>query len=106
MLGVDLDGSRRIEPAQVGRVVGPDGSRRIEWVIIGMIKRIRHNLGWQGKRALGIAGSVEPTVPGRGAQVRVQFTEQRFLHVAMADGYADVAQEPAWGFRRDAAGMA
>jgi hypothetical protein len=30
MLGVDLDGSRRIEPAQVGCRVGPDGSRRIQ----------------------------------------------------------------------------
>ena len=30
MLGVDLDGSRRIEPAHVGCLVGPDGSRRIQ----------------------------------------------------------------------------
>src|SRR5215207_11732503 len=30
MLGVDLDGSRRIEPAHVGWPVGPDGSRRIQ----------------------------------------------------------------------------
>jgi hypothetical protein len=30
MLGVDLDGSRRIEPAHVGRLVDPDGSRRIQ----------------------------------------------------------------------------
>jgi hypothetical protein len=30
MLGVDLDGSRRIEPARVGWVGGPDGSRRIQ----------------------------------------------------------------------------
>jgi len=30
MLRVDLDGSRRIEPAHVGCVVGPDGSRRIQ----------------------------------------------------------------------------
>jgi hypothetical protein len=30
MLGVDLDGSRRIEPAQVGWPVGLDGSRRIQ----------------------------------------------------------------------------
>jgi hypothetical protein len=30
MLGVDLVGSRRIEPAHVGRIVGPDGSRRIQ----------------------------------------------------------------------------
>jgi hypothetical protein len=30
MLGVGLDGSRRIEPAHVGWVVGPDGSRRIQ----------------------------------------------------------------------------
>jgi hypothetical protein len=30
MLGVDLDGTRRIEPAHVGWPVGPDGSRRIE----------------------------------------------------------------------------
>jgi hypothetical protein len=29
MLGVDLVGSRRIEPAHVGRPVGPDGSKRI-----------------------------------------------------------------------------
>jgi hypothetical protein len=38
MLGVDLDGSRRIWPAHVGCLVGPDGSRRIDWMIIGMIK--------------------------------------------------------------------
>jgi hypothetical protein len=30
MLGVGLDGSRRIEPAHVGCLVGPDGSRRIQ----------------------------------------------------------------------------
>jgi len=30
MLGVDLDGSRRIEPAHVGWPVGLDGSRRIQ----------------------------------------------------------------------------
>ena len=30
MLGVDLDGSRRIEPAHVGCLVGPDGSRRMQ----------------------------------------------------------------------------
>jgi hypothetical protein len=30
MLGVDLVGSRRIEPAHVGWPVGPDGSRRIQ----------------------------------------------------------------------------
>jgi hypothetical protein len=30
MLGVDLDGSRPIEPAHVGCLVGPDGSRRIQ----------------------------------------------------------------------------
>src|SRR4029450_6622465 len=30
MLGVDLDGSRRIRPAHVGWPVGPDGSRRIQ----------------------------------------------------------------------------
>jgi hypothetical protein len=30
MLGVELDGSRRIEPAHVGWPVGPDGSRRIQ----------------------------------------------------------------------------
>src|SRR5215211_5195787 len=30
MLRVDLDGSRRIEPAHVGGLVGPDGSRRIQ----------------------------------------------------------------------------
>jgi hypothetical protein len=30
MLGVDLVGSRRIWPAQVGFPVGPDGSRRIQ----------------------------------------------------------------------------
>jgi hypothetical protein len=30
MLGVALDGSRRIEPAHVGWFVDPDGSRRIE----------------------------------------------------------------------------
>jgi hypothetical protein len=30
MLRVDLDGSRRIEPAHVGWPVGPDGSRRIQ----------------------------------------------------------------------------
>jgi hypothetical protein len=29
MLGVDLDGSGRIQPAHVGWPVGPDGSRRI-----------------------------------------------------------------------------
>jgi hypothetical protein len=38
MLGVDLDGSRRIEAAHVGCPVGPDGYRRIVWMIIGMIK--------------------------------------------------------------------
>jgi hypothetical protein len=38
MLGVDLDGSRRIWPDQVGCLVGPDGSWRIVWMIIGMIK--------------------------------------------------------------------
>jgi hypothetical protein len=30
MLGVDLDGSRRIEAAHVGCLVGSDGSRRIQ----------------------------------------------------------------------------
>jgi hypothetical protein len=30
MLGIDLVGSRRIYPAQVGCPVGPDGSRRIQ----------------------------------------------------------------------------
>jgi hypothetical protein len=35
MLGVDLDGSRRIEPAHVGCLIGPDGSRRIVWMIKG-----------------------------------------------------------------------
>jgi hypothetical protein len=30
MLGVDLVGSRRIQPAHVGCPVGPDGSRRIQ----------------------------------------------------------------------------
>jgi hypothetical protein len=30
MIRVDLDGSRRIEPAHVGRLVGRDGSRRIQ----------------------------------------------------------------------------
>jgi hypothetical protein len=30
MLGVDLDGFRRIQAAQVGWLVGPDGSRRIQ----------------------------------------------------------------------------
>jgi hypothetical protein len=30
MLGVDLDGSRRIEAAHVGCLVGPDRSRRIQ----------------------------------------------------------------------------
>jgi hypothetical protein len=38
MLGVDLDGSRRIEPAHVGCPVGPDGYRRIVWMIKRMIK--------------------------------------------------------------------
>jgi hypothetical protein len=30
MLGIDLDGSRPIRPAQVAGVVGPDGSRPIQ----------------------------------------------------------------------------
>jgi hypothetical protein len=30
MLGVDLIGSRRIEPAHVGWLIGPDGSSRIQ----------------------------------------------------------------------------
>ena len=30
MLGVELDGSRRILAAHVGYLVGPDGSRRIQ----------------------------------------------------------------------------
>jgi hypothetical protein len=30
MLGVGLDGSRRIQPAHVGWPFGPDGSRRIQ----------------------------------------------------------------------------
>jgi hypothetical protein len=38
MLGVDLDGIRRIWPAHVGCLVGPDGSRRIVWMIKRMIK--------------------------------------------------------------------
>jgi len=41
MLGVDLDGSRRIQPAHVECPVGPDGSdgsRRIDWMINEMIK--------------------------------------------------------------------
>jgi hypothetical protein len=41
MLGVDLDGSRRIEPAHVACAVGPDGSngsRPIVWMINRMIK--------------------------------------------------------------------
>jgi hypothetical protein len=38
MLGVDLDGSRRIEPAHVGCLVGLDASRRIVWMIKRMIK--------------------------------------------------------------------
>jgi hypothetical protein len=55
MLGVDLDGSRRIEAAQVGCAFGPDGSkgsRPIVWMIIGMIKRIRQDVGWQGKHGV------------------------------------------------------
>lgn len=32
------DGSRPIEPAHVGRVVGPDGSSRSVWMIIEMIE--------------------------------------------------------------------
>jgi hypothetical protein len=53
MLGIDLVGSRRIWAAQVGCPVGPDGSRRIQTdrlEIIGMIKRIRQRIGWQGKQ--------------------------------------------------------
>jgi hypothetical protein len=53
MLGVDLDGSRRIEPAHVGCSsvqTAPDGCRRIVWMIIGMIKAIRQNIGWQGEQ--------------------------------------------------------
>jgi len=41
MLAVDLDGTRWIQPAQVGWPsvqTAPDGSRRIVWMIIGMIK--------------------------------------------------------------------
>ena len=42
MLGVDLDGSRRIEPAATldtsSIQTAPDGYRRIVWMIIGMIK--------------------------------------------------------------------
>jgi hypothetical protein len=41
MLGVDLDGTRQIEPAHVGASsvqTAPDGYRRIDWMIIGMIK--------------------------------------------------------------------
>jgi hypothetical protein len=30
MIGVDLVGSRRIEPAHVGCLVSPDGSRRLQ----------------------------------------------------------------------------
>jgi hypothetical protein len=30
MIGVDLDGSGRIWPAQVGGLVGPDGFRRMQ----------------------------------------------------------------------------
>src|SRR5215217_7914105 len=50
MLGVDLDGSRRIEPAHVGRLVGPDGYRRIVWDDQGGIRQNRMArqaaLGW------------------------------------------------------------
>jgi len=41
ILGVDLDGSRRIEPAHVGCPsvqTAPDGNRRIVWMIKQMIK--------------------------------------------------------------------
>ena len=41
MLGVELDGTRRILPAHVGALsiqTGPDGYRRIVWMVIGMIK--------------------------------------------------------------------
>jgi hypothetical protein len=42
MLGVDLDGSRRIEPAPTldtsSIQTAPDGYRRIVWMIIWMIK--------------------------------------------------------------------
>jgi hypothetical protein len=41
MLGLDPDGSRRIEAAHVGCLVGPDGFRRIQkvvWMIKWMIK--------------------------------------------------------------------
>ena len=37
MLGVELDGTRQIWPAQVGWPVGPDGFRRIVWMIKRMI---------------------------------------------------------------------
>jgi hypothetical protein len=33
MLGVDLVGSRQIQPAHVGCAIGPDGSRRIQTVL-------------------------------------------------------------------------
>jgi hypothetical protein len=38
MLGVGLDGSRRIKAAYVGCLVGPGGSRGIVWMTIGTIR--------------------------------------------------------------------
>jgi hypothetical protein len=66
MLGVDLDGSRRIEPAHVGCFFGPDGSRyrRIVWMIIGMIKVYPTENRMARQAALGWGGGLEPAVGG------------------------------------------
>jgi hypothetical protein len=50
MLYVDLVGSRRVWPAHVGSLIGPDGSRRIVWMIKRMIKAHPIEVGWQGEQ--------------------------------------------------------
>src|SRR4029453_12436421 len=44
------DGSSLLTWEAASVQTAPDGYRRIVWMIIGMIKRIRQDVGWQGRR--------------------------------------------------------
>jgi hypothetical protein len=76
MLRVDLVGSRRIEPAHVGRPFGPDGSRRIQ--------KDRQMIKWMTKAhptENRMAGRAVPQV-GR----RVRQSRDRKLTILLAGG--------------------
>jgi len=46
------DGSRLLRLDALSVQTALDGSRPIVWMIIGMIKRIRQDVGWQGKHGV------------------------------------------------------